>query len=140
MENYADMSYPTKAGVYAVRQGPIISQNIISYIQKQQLTKYVPQDGFLSLMITGDGSSIGQKFGISFVGQWVWKMKNAIDMSFMDLFNPNYLYKDYSKSGTKYPIDKYEQFEDKSKFKQDLQDRVNSLNAKQAAEILGCSS
>lgn len=94
------MPYPTKAGVYAVRQGPILSQNIISYVKKENLTKYEPQNSFLSLMITGDGSSIGQKFGISFVGKWVWKMKNAIDMSFVDLFNPNYLFKDFKNSGT----------------------------------------
>jgi len=107
MENFVEMAFPTKAGVYAVRQGPILSQNIISYTKKETLTKYVPQDGFLSLMITGDGSSIGQKFGISFVGKWVWKMKNAIDMSFMDLFNPNYLFKDFEKNGTSYPIDQF---------------------------------
>ena len=49
--------------------------------------------------MTGDGKSIGSKFGISFYGNWVWKMKHYIDMSFMNLFNPNYLWVDYEKKG-----------------------------------------
>ena len=32
MENYVDSPYPTKAGVYAVRAGPIIAQNIMKYL------------------------------------------------------------------------------------------------------------
>ena len=68
IENYADKAFPTKAGVYAVREGPVLSQNIINYILNEPLATYIPQSGFLSLMMTGDGSSIGSKFGISFVG------------------------------------------------------------------------
>ena len=64
-------------------------------------------------MMTGDGSSIGSKFGISFVGKWVWKMKDMIDMSFMDLFNPNYLFEDYKNKGTSIPVEGESLFEDK---------------------------
>ena len=84
MEDYADSPYPTKAGVYAVRAGPIIADNIAKYINKEPLQKYVPQTGFLSLMMTGDGSCVGSKHGISFVGDWVWRMKDYIDQGFMD--------------------------------------------------------
>jgi selenide, water dikinase len=66
MENYADKPFPTKAGVYAVREGPFITQNIFKFISKQPMVKYVPQDGFLSLMMCGDGEAIGSKFGICF--------------------------------------------------------------------------
>jgi hypothetical protein len=51
-------------------------------------------------MMTGDGKCIGSKFGISFIGKWVWEMKDFIDMSFMNLFNPKYLFKDYATQGT----------------------------------------
>ena len=34
MESYIDKPYPTKAGVYAVRQGPIIAENVKNYILK----------------------------------------------------------------------------------------------------------
>ena len=47
--------------------------------------------------MTGDGRAIGSKFGIAFVGKWVWNMKNYIDVGFMKLFTPKYLFKDYDK-------------------------------------------
>jgi len=95
MESYADKPYPSKAGVYAVRAGPYIAKNVINYIEEKPLEEYVPQTGFLSLLNLGNGINIGTKFGITFTGAWVWKLKDMIDMSFMDLFNPNYLFKDY---------------------------------------------
>ena len=88
MENYADTPYPTKAGVYAVRSGPIVSQNVMKYLDGTPLTEYVPQTGFLALLNVGDGTSIGSKYGISFVGKWVWEMKDYIDVAFMNLFTP----------------------------------------------------
>jgi len=42
MESYVDKPYPTKAGVYAVRAGPIIAENVVKYIEKQPLKEYVP--------------------------------------------------------------------------------------------------
>lgn len=50
--------------------------------------------------MTGDEKAIGSKFGIAFTGKWVWKMKDRIDTSFMKLFDPQYLFKDYEKLGT----------------------------------------
>jgi selenide,water dikinase len=45
--------------------------------------------------MTGDGIALGSKFQIAFSGKWVWDMKDHIDRSFMKLFDPNYLFKDY---------------------------------------------
>jgi len=42
MEDYADKSYPSKAGVYAVREGPFIAQNVIHFIKGENLDEYVP--------------------------------------------------------------------------------------------------
>lgn len=43
METYADQeNFPPKAGVYAVREGPFIAQNIARYIKQQELLRYVP--------------------------------------------------------------------------------------------------
>ena len=44
--------------------------------------------------MTGDGKAIGTKFGIAFTGKWVWRMKDYIDVGFMKLFDPKYLFKD----------------------------------------------
>lgn len=37
-----DKSFPPKAGVYAVREGPIIFNNIANLIEGNPLEKYVP--------------------------------------------------------------------------------------------------
>ena len=100
METYADRHFPPKAGVYAVRAGPIVAANIVAFLKQQPLQPYVPQSGFLALLMTGDGKAIGTKFGIAFVGRWVWKMKDYIDVGFMKLFIPPYLFFDYKVSGT----------------------------------------
>ena len=50
--------------------------------------------------MTGDGKAIGTKFGIAFAGNWVWKMKDHIDRSFMKLFAPENLYETYDYSKT----------------------------------------
>ena len=61
--------------------------------------------------MTADGKAFGTKFGIAFVGKWVWEMKHWIDTTFMKLFDPNYLYKDYATLGTAQPLDNNEIFE-----------------------------
>lgn len=99
-------SFPPKAGVYAVREGPFIAENVDEYIRaneegrEPQLKQYVPQTGFLSLLMTGDSEAIGQRWGISFNGPWVWYMKDYIDRSFMKIFDPHYLFRDYENKGT----------------------------------------
>ena len=55
LEDYVDKPYPSKAGVYAVREGPILAENIINFLKGASLKEYVPQPSFLSLMMTGDG-------------------------------------------------------------------------------------
>lgn len=80
---------PPKAGVYAVRSGPILIENlsrILSKDKEEPLTPYKPQDDFLKLMVCGDGTALGFRFGIPIQGKWVFDLKNAIDSGFMDLF------------------------------------------------------
>ena len=43
METYASENFPPKAGVYAVRAGPFIAKNIMSFLKNESMTKYVPQ-------------------------------------------------------------------------------------------------
>lgn len=68
------------------------------------MTPYVPQTEFLALLMTGDGKAIGTKFGIAFTGRWVWKMKDYIDVSFMNLFNRDYLFNDFAHKEYSEPI------------------------------------
>jgi len=43
MESYADKHFPPKAGVYAVREGPVIAQNVVNYLKGAPMQEYVPQ-------------------------------------------------------------------------------------------------
>jgi selenide, water dikinase len=79
-------SSPPKAGVYAVRSGPVLSINLPAFLQTKPLESYSPQDDFLKLIACGDGTAIGFRFGLTFQGKWVFEMKDSIDQMFMNLF------------------------------------------------------
>ncbi len=76
-----------KAGVYAVRQAPVLFHNLRAVLLDQDLLDYTPQDGFLSLLALGEKKATGSKSFISFSGAWVWRWKDSIDRKFMDLFH-----------------------------------------------------
>ncbi len=75
-----------KAGVYAVRQGPILWQNIQATLSHEPLTPYVPQRSFLKLLNTGDGHAIGEWKGFSFGGRLAMQLKQRIDSRFMKMY------------------------------------------------------
>ncbi|HEV3024247.1 MAG TPA: FAD-dependent oxidoreductase, partial [Pirellulales bacterium] len=73
-----------KAGVYAVRQGPVLWDNIQRMFRRQPLVEYRPQHGFLSLLATGDRRAILSYKGLAAHAAWCWKLKDYIDGGFMD--------------------------------------------------------
>jgi selenide, water dikinase len=76
-----------KSGVYAVRQAPILYENIIRSSQNKKLLKYKPQRHFLSLLSIGDGRAIAKKKGfVSNPSKWIWHWKDSIDRNFMKKF------------------------------------------------------
>jgi selenide,water dikinase len=75
-----------KAGVYAVRQGPVLWENVQRILAGEPLQPYVPQRSFLKLLNTGDGRAIAEYKGLSFHGRWCWKLKDFIDGRFMDKY------------------------------------------------------
>lgn len=75
-----------KAGVYAVRQGPVVWKNLIRWSRQQPVEDYHPQHDFLKLINAGDGSGIGQWKWFSFRGKWVWRWKDHIDRNFMEMY------------------------------------------------------
>ena len=79
-----------KAGVYAVRQGPVLWDNLGRMLRGEELAEYKPQRGFLSLLATGDRRAILSYKGLTFHGRWCWRLKDRIDGRFMDM------YQDYS--------------------------------------------
>lgn len=82
-------SSPTpKAGVYAVRQGPILWENLQRGLSSVPLVDYRPQRSFLQLLNTGDGTAIGQWKGISLSSRWLMSLKHSIDSKFMKMYEP----------------------------------------------------
>ena len=76
-----------RAGVFAVRQGPVLADNLRRALLGQPLRSHRPQERFLTLLSQGDRSAIGNKGPFSFEGRWVWQWKHWIDNRFMFQFN-----------------------------------------------------
>jgi selenide,water dikinase len=76
-----------KAGVYAVRQGPVLWGNLHRTIYGRPLLEYKPQRQFLSILATGDRQAILSYKGLTFCGRWCWRIKDSIDSRFLDRMN-----------------------------------------------------
>ena len=75
-----------KAGVFAVRQAPILFKNIRSYLLGKRLKTFSPQKNYLKLISLGEKKAISDYFLPSFSGSRVWNFKDRIDQSFMQKF------------------------------------------------------
>jgi pyridine nucleotide-disulfide oxidoreductase family protein len=75
-----------KAGVYAVRMGPVLTRNLRAALGEGAATAYVPQHRFLALLATADGRAVASWGPLSARGRWVWRWKDRIDRGFLDRF------------------------------------------------------
>jgi selenide,water dikinase len=75
-----------KAGVYAVRQGPVLAHNLRAALLGVPLRRYRPQQRFLSLVSLGARQATADKGPFSATGRWVWRWKDRIDRAFMARF------------------------------------------------------
>ncbi len=82
----ASLSGMQKAGVYAVRGGPILAENLRRVAEGRALRAYRPQRGFLSLLNFGDGTAAGAWRGIGFEGRWAMRLKDRIDRRFVERY------------------------------------------------------
>ncbi len=76
-----------KAGVYAVRQGPVLVHNLRAALGEGDALTYEPQQRFLALLATGDGRAIASRGIFSAEGRWVWRWKDRIDRRFIARFS-----------------------------------------------------
>ncbi|MCA9127859.1 MAG: selenide, water dikinase SelD [Planctomycetales bacterium] len=77
-----------KAGVYAVRQAPILWENLKRQLTGRELREYRPQRNFLKLLNVGDGTAIGDWHGFALHNVWMKKLKDSIDNSFVEKYRP----------------------------------------------------
>lgn len=76
-----------KAGVFAVRMGPPLTENLRRAVGGIALQAYRPQTSWLALISTGDKFAVASRGALGFAGQWVWKWKDWIDQRFMRKFS-----------------------------------------------------
>lgn len=75
-----------KAGVYAVREGPVLARNLARALRGASPEVYRPQRSWLSLMNGGDGRAFLYWRGIVAHNRAAWWLKDRIDRRFVRRF------------------------------------------------------
>lgn len=84
----AMQNYPLeKAGVFAVRMGKPLADNLRLKVQGRALQAYHPQSSWLALISTGNRYAVASRGVLGFWGDWVWRWKDRIDRNFMRNFS-----------------------------------------------------
>lgn len=79
--------YPRpKSGVYAVRQGKPLAENLVRFATGRKLRRHIPQSQALALLYTGNRRAIASRAGFFAQGRWVWLWKDHIDQAFLRKF------------------------------------------------------
>lgn len=72
-----------KAGVYAVREGPVLWRSLAAALSGGEPPRYRPQKGFMSILNTADGRALLSYKGLASHSRWAWLLKDRIDRRFV---------------------------------------------------------
>jgi selenide,water dikinase len=89
-------AYPEtpKAGVYAVREAPILWQSLRAAVHGTAPPHYRPQRSFLSILNTADGRALLLFHGFVSHSRWAWRLKDWIDRRFLGRYGSQRKVKD----------------------------------------------
>jgi pyridine nucleotide-disulfide oxidoreductase family protein len=76
-----------KSGVYAVRHGEALSENLRRLFAGAPLARYAPQKNALLILTCGARYAIAQRGARGAQGRWVWWWKNRIDRRWIRSFS-----------------------------------------------------
>ena len=76
-----------RSGVYAVRAGPVLADNLRAVLTGRRLRPYRPQRDAMYIVSTGGPYAVLTRNGLVAAGGWAWRLKDRIDRRFMDRFN-----------------------------------------------------
>jgi selenide,water dikinase len=72
-----------KAGVWAVRAGPVLADNLRRAAQGRRLRRWRVQRSALAILGLGDGTALAWRNGVALSGAWVSRWKDRIDRNWM---------------------------------------------------------
>jgi selenide,water dikinase len=84
----AMVNYPRpKAGVFAVRQGKPLFENLQQFLLEKPLKPFAPQEKYLGLIGTGNKRAIASRGSFMWESALLWYWKDWIDRQFMQKFS-----------------------------------------------------
>ncbi|WP_373535429.1 FAD-dependent oxidoreductase [Microcoleus sp.] len=84
----AMVNYPRpKAGVFAVRQGKPLFENLQHFLLQKPLKPFAPQSKYLALIGTGNKRAIASRGNFMWESPLLWYWKDWIDRQFMQKFS-----------------------------------------------------
>ncbi|RME18405.1 MAG: selenide, water dikinase SelD [Alphaproteobacteria bacterium] len=75
-----------KAGVFAVREAPVLARNLRAVLTGGAPRNWRPQRDYLKLISLGGKSALAEKWGLTVSGPLLWRWKDRIDRRFMAMF------------------------------------------------------
>lgn len=80
---FKDYDYVKKVGVYAIREAPVLWENLRNSLAGKPLVRYQPQKSYLAIINQGDRYGLLSYRGLVLKGRLVWRLKDRIDRRFM---------------------------------------------------------
>jgi len=75
-----------RVGVYAVREAPVIFNNLMACLKQEPIKEFSPQLKYLLIFNLGDGNGIFVRRPFVIKAKWAFTLKDYIDRRFMSMF------------------------------------------------------